>query len=284
LTVSTRDALAEGGAQLRSVGIDSARLDARLLLALAMQVAPEALVTDEELRPDAYGRFRQLLARRAAREPLAYISGQKEFWSLSFLVNSRVLIPRPETETLVESALRCIGPETSPRVLDSGTGTGCLLISVLAERPKATGVGVDTSEAALACASTNADGHGVGARCRFEKACWAPAGAGNFDIILVNPPYLSASEFEATEPEIRLWEPRSALVAGEDGLDAIRTLGPVLRGCLAREGKVFVEIGMGQAPAAAEILSSAGLDVHEVIADLSGTPRCLVAGQAGSGG
>lgn len=284
MTVSTTEALAEGAARLRAAGIETARLDARLLLALAMQVAPEALLTAEELPPDAYGRFRQLLARRAAREPLAYISGEKEFWSLSFLVDPGVLIPRPETETLVESALRCFGPETSPRVLDSGTGSGCLLISVLTERSNATGVGVDTSETALATASTNAHRLGVGARCRFEKAYWAPARAGDFDIILVNPPYLTASEFEATEPEIRLWEPRSALVAGEDGLEAIRTLGPALRGCLDRQGKVFVEIGMGQAAAAAEILSSAGLDVHEVIADLSGTPRCLVAGQAGSGG
>lgn len=283
MTVSTRDALAEGTVQLRAAGIDPARLDARVLLAFATQVAPEALFADEELRPDGYRRFRELLARRAAREPLAYIIGAKEFWSLSFSVGPGVLIPRPETETLVESALRWFGPEKSPRVLDAGTGTGCLLISVLCERPKAVGLGIDTSDAALVWATANGVRHGVAPRCRFEKAGWEPVGARDFDIILVNPPYLSPAEFEATEPEIRLWEPRSALVAGEDGLDAIRALGPALRRGLATEGKMFMEIGLGQAPTAREILSGAGLDVHEVIADLSGIPRCLVAGRAGSG-
>lgn len=282
--ILVREALAEATARLRAAGIESARLDARLLLACAMKVPADAVFAGGELRPDQNEQFGALLARRAAREPLAYITGDKEFWSLSFAVGPGVLIPRPETETLVEAALRRFDAQALLRVLDIGTGSGCLLISFLTERPKATGVGIDASKAALAWASRNALCLGVAPRSRLEEASWEPAGANRFDVILVNPPYLKAAEFEASEPEIRLWEPHSALVGGKDGLGSIRTLAPVLGHLLTDDGRAFVEIGMGQAPPATEILTLAGLDVHEVIADLSGIPRCLIAGRTGGGG
>lgn len=279
-----RDALAEGAAQLHAAGIESARLDARVLLATAVHVSPDQIFTAEELGPEQRGKYRELVARRRAREPLAYITGAKEFWSLSFAVGPGVLIPRPETETLMETALHRFSEGRPLTTLDIGTGSGCLLIAFLTERPSATGVGVDTSEAALPWAERNARAHGVSERFRLEKAAWEPAGTEPFDVILANPPYLTAAEFEAAEPEIREWEPRSALVAGHDGLDAIRSLAPVLRCRLAPWGQAFVEVGAGQEPAAMEILGRSGLDVLEIIPDLSGIPRCLVIGHAGRGG
>lgn len=284
MTISVRDVLAEGAAQLRAAGVESARLDARVLLAKAKEISPEDVFASPELRPREHDRFCALIARRAAREPLAYITGRKEFWSLPFAVGPGVLIPRAETETLVEAALRHFGRDASLRVLDIGTGSGCLLIAFLSERALANGVGIDVSDAALAWAHANARTHAVSTRCRVEKASWEPASAEPFDVIVVNPPYLTAIEFEESAPEIRSWEPRSALVGGADGFDAIRALAPVLSRRLAPEGKAFVEIGAGQAPVAAEILEHAGLDVREVIPDLSGIPRCLVSGRAGSGG
>jgi release factor glutamine methyltransferase len=284
LTISVQEALAEGAAHLHVAGVESARLDARVLLATAREVSPDEVFAGPELRPEEHGRFCALVARRAAREPLAYITGHREFWSLSFAVGPGALIPRPETETLVEAALRHFGHDAALRVLDIGVGSGCLLITFLGERPRASGIGVDVSDVALGWAGRNAHVHGVSARCRLETASREPAGAESFDVILVNPPYLTAAEFEESAPEIRNWEPRLALVAGADGLHVIRALGAVLSRRLTREGKAFLEVGIGQATAAAEILARSGVDVREVIPDLSGIPRCLVAGRAGSGG
>ena len=284
MIVSAREALVEGATQLRVAGVESARLDARILLAAAMQIPSDEVFAGRELRPGEHERFCALVARRASREPLAYITGHKEFWSLSFAVGHGVLIPRPETETLIEAALDYFDGERPLRVLDIGTGSGCLLIAFLVERANASGIGTDASEAALTWARKNAIRHGVASRAYLELADWQPAGGEPFDVILVNPPYLSTVAFEASEPEIRLWEPRSALVAGKDGLEAVDAVGPLLPRRLAPGGRVFVEVGIGQAAAAAEILARSGLDVHEVMPDLSGIPRCLVVGRTGSGG
>jgi len=284
LTIAVQEALAEGAARLFAAGIESARLDARVLLATARGVSPDEGFGGPELPPGEHDRFCALIARRAAREPLAYITGHREFWSQSFAVGPGVLIPRPETETLVEAALRHSGHDAALRVLDIGVGSGCLLTAFLGERQRASGMGIDVSNAALAWALRNAHTNGVSARCRLEVASWEPAGADSFDVILVNPPYLTVAEFEESAPEILNWEPRTALVAGADGLDALRSLGPVLSRRLTREGKAFVEVGIGQAVAAAEILARSGVDVREVIPDLCGVSRCLVAGRAGSGG
>jgi release factor glutamine methyltransferase len=284
LSLSVRDALADGAAQLRAAGVESARLDARVLVAAALQLSPDSVFAARDLRTEERERFFGLLARRVAREPLAYITGTKEFWSLAFAVGYGVLIPRPETETLVEAALHAFDNTRPLRVLDIGTGSGCILIAFLTERANARGLGVDASEAAFTWAGRNVVTHGVAQRCRLEVANWEPAGTESFEVILANPPYLSLAEFERSEPEVREWEPRSALVAGEDGLDGLRSLGPVLSRRLAAGGKAFVELGAGQGPAAAEILARSGLDVLDIITDLSGIPRCLIAGRAGRGG
>jgi release factor glutamine methyltransferase len=321
---SLRAALARGAERLRAAGIESARLDARVLLAEALGRTPDDVLLCDEARADQLRSFEVLLARRANREPLAYITGHKEFWSLDFAVGPGVLVPRPESETLVEQALLAFPDSQAPlRVLDMGTGTGCLLIAFLANRVHAAGIGVDASPAALAYARRNAIRHRLDERCEFVQAEWTASeraepgqrgtrsrggaehglarlggfpplrlrgsacesfGARNderFDVILVNPPYLTDGEFDGSEPEIREHEPRAAFAAGIDGLDALRALSPLLEGLLTRDGLAFVEIGAGQAVSAGEILAATGLELERVVPDLSGIPRCLVIGRAG---
>jgi len=296
---SIREALARGAERLHAAGVESARLDARALLSFVLGIASDGLFCVDEIDESQIGNFGSLLERRMRREPLAYITGEKEFWSMNLEVGPGVLIPRPETETLLDEAFRAF-PDTgaSLRVLDIGTGSGCLLLAHLRERPNATGLGIDTSENALACARRNAARHGLAARCRFEfrdmsDRCDAPrradaksslglrAAAGRFDVILANPPYLTDTEFESSPPEIRNYEPRQALAAGADGLDAFRALAPVLRDSMTDSGLAFVEIGAGQAEKVRGIIIQAALELRRVASDLSGIPRCLVIGQAG---
>jgi release factor glutamine methyltransferase len=286
VSVSARDALARGVARLREAGIDSARLDVRVLLAQATDIAADAIFGSEAVSAGQLACFDAVVARRAAREPLAYITGEKEFWSLPFAVGPGVLIPRPETETLIDSALRDFADSAcAVRVLDVGTGSGCLLIAFLRERPHATGLGIDNSEAALAYARRNALRHDLAGRCRLEL-CPIPGHsfACEFDVIFANPPYLTDAEFEASAPEIHDHEPQEALAAGPDGFAGIREVARLLPRALDAAGRAYIEVGVGQAPAAAGILGAAGLEVRRVEPDLSGVPRCLVIGRPGKGG
>lgn len=284
MKTSVREALARGAARLQAAGIESPRLDARILLSEALGVSPDGLFSREEVTPAQLEIFESLVARRAVREPLAYIIGRKEFWSLEFEVGPGVLIPRPETETLIEEALRVFPDTEAPlRVLDIGTGSGCLLIALLKERPNATGLAVDISEDALACAWRNAARLGVATRCRFEPASQLPIWTSKFDVILANPPYLTDAEFAASAPEIKDHEPRQAFAAGFDGLDAYRGFLPLVAECLSPTGAAFFEIGTDQAEKVTEIVMGAGLEVRRGISDLSGIPRCLVIGRAGKG-
>lgn len=285
MTHSVRAALARATQLLRAAAIESARLDARVLLGQSLGISPEAVLAADALSDSQRDRFEVLVARRAAREPLAYITGVREFWSLPFAVGPGVLIPRPETETLVQSALENTSNADRPlRVLDIGTGSGCLLVAFLAERKEATGTGIDSSEAALTYAKRNAIAHGLGDRAQLARSSWKALGESGFDVVFSNPPYLSETEFEMAAPEIRAYEPRSALVAGPDGLDAMRALGPVLGGVLAPSGRAFLEIGAGQCAAVVKIVMSCGLDVRQMTPDLSGVPRCLEIGRPGPGG
>ncbi|HTT85672.1 MAG TPA: peptide chain release factor N(5)-glutamine methyltransferase [Rhizomicrobium sp.] len=315
MTPSLREALTRGMARLQAADIESARLDARVLLSHALGIASDGLFPPES-RADQIESFESLVTRRAAREPLAYIIGRKEFWSLDFEVGPGVLIPRPETETLVEEALRQFPDAKRPlNVLDMGTGSGCLLIAFLMERQNAGGLGIDVSEAALACARRNAARHGLSARCDFDavvsplghqehqgnsaratrsdSSCSRrldgqffpqnPGSADQFDVILANPPYLTDEEFAASMAEIREYEPCQALAAGPDGLVAMRTFVPAFTRLLAPAGLAFLEIGAGQAEEVAEIVTDAGLEVRRMVSDLSGIPRCLAIGRAGEG-
>lgn len=278
-------ALARAAEILRGAGIESGRLDARLLLAHSLARPADEVFGTRELTAAQAEAFDRLIARRAAREPLAYITGTREFWSLPFAVGPGVLVPRPETETLVEEALRDFGDLAAPlRVLDIGTGSGCLLCAFLMERRNATGIGVDVSGEALSYAAANLRRHGLDGRSRLFECPWAPPGEAGFDVIVANPPYLTGAEFEAAAPEIREHEPRAAFVAGRDGLDAVRTLASILPELLNPSGLAYVEIGAGQRTPAGEILGRSGLEVWRAVPDLSGVPRCLVIGRADMGG
>ena len=260
---------------LRAAGIENPRAEARLLLSHSLGLDPAALIGRARDQVNAPG-FAPLLARRAAREPIAYILGTREFWGQKFRVTPATLIPRPETETLVEAALECF-PERAAvrRVLDLGTGSGCLLCAALAEFPAATGLGVDASEAALAVARFNAESLGLGGRVRFAHGDWLAGIAGKFDLVLANPPYVALAEMAGLEPELG-HEPLSALVAGDDGLDAYRPILPGLGAVLAPGGVAILELGAGQAAMVAALAASCGLQVVTLCHDLARIPRAIV--------
>jgi len=274
-----RSALAECRAALAGAGVDSAALDARLLLAAALEVPVEQVVAwpERRIEPAAQDRLAALLARRAAREPMAHILGRREFWSLDFAVTCDVLIPRPDSETLVAAALAQIADRTAGvRLLDLGVGSGCLLLALLSELPHATGLGIDCSAAALAVAQRNATALGLAGRARFARGSWLEGVDGRFDIVISNPPYIACAELATLAPDVR-YEPRAALDGGEDGLDAYRIIAAGVPAVLAPGGFAAIEIGAGQAEFVTAILRRAGLEPWLECPDLSGTTRCLLA-------
>lgn len=269
-----RPALQQAAAQLRAAGIENPRLEARLLLAHAIGITPEALLADPNAPPDAPG-YRALLDRRARREPLAQILGHREFWSLDFAVSPATLIPRPDSETLVEVALAtCADREAPWRVLDLGTGTGCLLLAVLSERPHAFGFGTDIVPAAVALAARNADMLGMRERTAFVCCDWAIPIAAQFDLVLCNPPYIPRGQVGRLMPEIADYEPRTALDGGPDGLRAYRAIIPTLPGLLSPCGLAVLELGLGAADAVNALAMAVGLTTS-VTEDLAGIPRAI---------
>jgi release factor glutamine methyltransferase len=275
---AARQALAE---KFRQAGIDSADADARLLIAHALGIdraelmanGERALTADETKAIDALGE------RRLKHEPVARIFGAKEFWSLSLKIGPAVLVPRPETETVIEAALEAVVRDASPteklRVLDIGTGSGALLLALLSELPNATGIGTDISAAALAVARANAERNGLGSRCTFI-ACDIAAGLqGRFDLIVSNPPYVARGDIASLAPEVRDYDPALALDGGFDGLDGYRAIAAQARRLLAPGGNLIVELGMGQEPAVRALFTNAGLTVAAARDDLAGIPRAL---------
>jgi release factor glutamine methyltransferase len=271
------DPLRQAAARFKQAGIENPRLEARLLLAHAMGVRAEDIVAGRAVpNEEQQNRFEAFIARRIAHEPVAYITGVREFWSLPFLVDTNVLIPRPESETLVEEALRRF-PDKDARldVLDLGTGSGCLLLAFLSERPNARGLGIDRSEAAVAVARRNAEALRLDARARFEVRDWKTISESH-DVILTNPPYIKGSDITALAPDVAAYEPQSALDGGPDGLDCYREIARLLQQALAAGGLAFVELGQGQAEAVARIFADNAVDVEGFVNDLAYIPRCLV--------
>jgi release factor glutamine methyltransferase len=275
---STREVLARAALRLADAGVDSPRLDARVLLAKALGVPGDVPFAVSNIDQDQVELFEALVARRAAREPLAYITGMKEFFSLEFEVGPGVLIPRPESETLVEEALSEFPDrDAALDVLDLGTGSGCLVIAFLEQRRHAQGRGVDSSPEALARAARNVGRRGLSQRCTLALGDWTAQGT--FDVVFANPPYLTDKEFARAAPEISRHEPRSAFAAGQDGLAAYRALSLQVARLLKPGGLAFVELGAGQADAVARVFVANGLECRRVAPDLSGIPRCLIAGR-----
>ena len=273
------DPVGEGAVRLREAGVDNPRLDARLLFEHAKAIEMSALVAKGRL-PDI---FTSLIARRAAREPLAYITGHKEFWSLDFAVGPGVLIPRPDTETLIETALRLYpGKSATLSILDLGTGSGCLLIAALKEFPSAHGVGIDSSPDALAWARRNLAAHRLEDRASLIETGWLEEASPGFDLILANPPYIPTAEIAGLAPEVAAHEPRAALDGGPDGLAPYRALAPRIARLLAPSGHALLEIGQGQGDAVATLLAAAGLEVPAINPDLAGIARVVVAKRDGS--
>ncbi|MDN5786305.1 peptide chain release factor N(5)-glutamine methyltransferase [Pseudorhodobacter sp.] len=264
-------------AKLDAAGVPDARLDAVILLAHALGTTRAALAltpSQTELAPDQLRGLEQALNARAARQPISQILGARLFWGREFAVTSDVLDPRPETEILVAAALH--HPFAS--VLDLGTGSGCILLTLLAERPEARGVGVDLSRAALLVAQRNCERLGLTERAGFVQGSWFDPVPGRFDLIISNPPYIAECEMARLSPEVRSWEPRLALTPGGDGLAAYRAICAGATAHLSPGGWLMVEIGPRQGRDVAGLFQAAGLAAIAVLPDMDGRNR-VVAGR-----
>ena len=282
----TYDALLRDAAvALASAGIDNVRFEARLLLARAAGLSVEQLVArgGDPAPAAVVTALRELTGRRVRREPMAYILGEREFWGLAFKVSPAVLVPRPDSETLIETALELVPDRTRPlRLLDLGVGSGCLLLTLLREYPEATGVGMDASEAALAMARENAEALGVAARARltlgdWRQPDWIERLGGPFDLLVSNPPYIESRTIDGLMPEVARHEPRLALDGGTDGLDAYRLIAAAAPRLIVPGGWLLAEGGEGQASDIAGIFAAAGLSPQPARKDLAGVERVVPA-------
>ena len=268
--------------RLMEVGIDTYRLDARLLVAHVLGISLTQLFSYPEtpLNGAQLDRLEKLTQRRLGREPIARILGCREFWSLNFKIDESTLVPRPDSETLVEAVLAGIKNQNAPlSILDLGTGSGCLLLALLSELKSASGLGVDLSEEALKIAAENAKLLGLDDRVRFQYSDWLKNIDRNeklFDIIISNPPYISESEIIHLESDVRKFDPHVALSGGDDGLHAYRELIPQMSEFITSDGIIAVEIGMGQALDVMRCGEASGLQIDQILRDIAGIERVLV--------
>ncbi len=275
-------ALRRGQVRLGDAGIEAPRRDARLLLAAALNMSPSELMVAGEraLTPAELRGFDALIERRSGREPVSRILGRREFWSLELAITPATLDPRPDSETLVQVVLDRISDRDRPRrVLDLGTGSGNLLLAVLAALPGAWGLGLDRHAAPLATAARNAGTLGLADRSAFVASDWGAALAGNWDVILCNPPYIRSGDIDDLAPEVAQFEPRDALDGGSDGLAAYRRVVPEISRLLALDGLAALELGVGQASEVAGLARDEGLELLDCVPDLAGIQRCLLLGR-----
>jgi release factor glutamine methyltransferase len=261
---------------LREGGSQSAALDARLLMeGVAGERDPDPLMT---LDADAEARLEAIAVRRLAGEPVWRILGEREFWGLPFKLSAATLEPRPDSETLVDAAIAHLaGRRQEPlAMLDLGTGTGCLLIAVLSEFPKATGLGIDLSPEACETARSNAEMNGMAGRVRFHQGSWTEGLDRRFDLILSNPPYIRTDDIEALDISVRDHDPRLALDGGDDGLGPYRIFAKTLPDVLAPAGVVVLEIGAGQEEDVIALMRAGGFAWQGSRRDLGGHPRALI--------
>lgn len=274
------EALLEATARLSAAGIPAPQREARLLLRWAAQLDAAALASadDVALEGSEARRFEEGVAARAERQPLAQIVGERLFWGRSFKVTRDVLDPRPETESLISAALEGHAPG---RIADLGTGSGCILVTLMVEWPGCAGVGTDTSAAALTVASENAARHSVEDRAKLIRTSWLDGVDGLFDLVVSNPPYIAAAELASLAPEVREHEPRAALVPDpdpdDDGLGAYRKIAAAVPRRLMPGGRLLLEIGHRQGQAVADLLRGVGFENVEIRPDLDGRDRVLSA-------
>ena len=276
---SLQQSVAAAVPRLDDAGVETPKRDAELLLCHVLDCDRAHLIghSDELLGEAHANAFDRLIARREAREPVSQILGTKEFWSLNFGVSRAVLSPRPESETLIEAVLDHVADRSKPmRLLDLGTGTGCLLLTLLHELSASTGLGVDASDDALTLARDNAKRLSLDDRAAFQSGDWANGLTGPFDIVVSNPPYIETATLAGLEPEVALWEPVAALDGGADGLDAYRRIVMQVGPILTEGGIVVLEHGPGQADVIAELANQGGLSVIGRRRDLGDRERCLI--------
>ncbi|WP_340151002.1 peptide chain release factor N(5)-glutamine methyltransferase [uncultured Sneathiella sp.] len=275
---NARRAIEEAADVLSAADVTNAKREATLLLAHVLgedagflHREPERLLTAQQKE-----KFERFVDRRSAREPLSHLTGHREFWSLDFLVTSDVLDPRADSETLIEAALgRCKDVLQPLRLLDLGTGSGCLLLSLLSELPEASGVGIDKSEAAIAIARENAHHLGMSGRAEFALGNWGRERDEKFDLVISNPPYIPSGDIAGLQPEVRDYEPQLALAGGSDGLDCYREILLDIHNILRPGGLLVFEVGAGQAPELGRMMQDAGISRVEYHRDLASIERCV---------
>ena len=268
--------------RLEQAGLAGPVIDARLLVEAAAEATRADIVTDpyRQLSPEQEATLADYLARRERREPVSHILGRKGFWKIMLQVNAGVLTPRPDTETVVEVALREFPEHAAWRVLDLGVGSGAILLAILAERPAAKGLGVDVSEEALAVARDNAAALGLAGRLALLRGDWTEGLAdASFDLVVCNPPYVASDVIETLEPEVRRYEPRIALDGGPDGLAAYRVLAPEILRVLKPGGRFAVEIGYDQRQAVEALFRAAGAGDVATLRDLGDRDRVVTGGK-----
>lgn len=277
------DILDSGAARLLAAGVEEPRRDARLLLMAAAGLTAEELIRrpDAPADPVQMTRYMEMITRRQSREPVSRILGRREFWSLEFAITPDTLDPRPDSETLISAALDHFEDRSRAyNILDIGTGSGCLLLALLSELPVARGTGIDISEGALDTARANAQRLGFLRRsnfvnCDIRRPRWAQRIGGPHDIVIANPPYISAAALAGLAPEVTRFDPFPALSGGEDGLDFYRIITNSLVGLLVSGGLAIIEVGSGQAEAVQTLLTQAGLKELATRQDLGGIPRAI---------
>lgn len=282
-TITLGDAIRHATEKLAAAGIDSPAVDARLLIAHALSCDRTALLAraEQNTLPHDLETIQAFIDRRLNHEPVARILGRREFWGLSFALNEATLEPRPDSETLIDAVLSLFPDKRAGiRILDLGTGTGCLLLALLHEYPKATGVGIDRAPRAVEQAQENARQLGLKKRAKFRVGDWFNGINDVFDLIVCNPPYVTTTEMPDLMLEVRNHDPLAALDGGWDGLDAYRTVLPALPRFLNRHGCAVFEVGQGQAGAVQKMFRAAGFPDLRTFKDLGGVERCVTGRKA----
>ena len=270
--------LLEAEKNLKSIFIKNPRLDSEILLSRSLKISRENILVNlnRKISKKNFNYFKKLIERRKKNEPIAYIVGYKEFWKIKFKVNNDVLIPRPDTEFMVEESLRHIPKNCSLNILDIGTGSGCIILSILKERKKCYGVALDISKKALNVAKFNAKMQQIKNRIKFVNSDIDKFNSGKYDVILSNPPYIKNSDIKYLDKDICFFEPKVALKGGFDGYSTIRTVIDKSKILMKKKGKLFLEIGNNQAKYVLQLLKTKGFYINKIVKNLSKNNRCIV--------